>query len=464
MALGNGSAVALSESFCISNRAGGDGGGLFLGSSAVLSLVDASLAGNTAAGSAGALSLGQNTAAFATNSELASNSAGSMGGAVQLSQGSSFTASSTAVVGNIAELGGGAFFFARRGALTLTSCRIRDNSAFSGAFVGFSDDRATGSNVTLRDLDLSGNTATAGGLFGVIKSPVAFAIPACVDCRVRLTQPLSYGAEAATPPVRYDVNISREGGEPQTRPGDRILVGLSAHLRPRPPASQSLCLHPPASCCDAMPASISTAPASSGGQGCDNHCAASLRCGCLLRIPSRHHDTTPPLLTRAFAPRSPSGIYDAFDQRVLSYPSLLASISCISRRPTDIAAPLRQSVPGRRLLASAALQGPHSEASIACEPGTLNGPVDVVYRCACGSTPCLAEGDSKCPAVSATSKARTTTPHWHRCESLRRPSRRDGAAIFEPLLLGFPSMDYTLQVSLPSTIRAFPLSTLPLCR
>lgn len=229
---GNLSVVAVSDSSCDLNAAGGDGGGIGVGAGASLQLSSTRLVGNAAA-TGGALRLGPDVRASVVGCNISLNAARATGGGCALDPGVDLLLTdATAVSGNAAASGGGGFVLLGRASLTVTGGAVlARNSAFLGGMLAFADARAAQSSLSLSGIEITNNTATAGALYGVLADSVPFAVPSCADCSVTLAEPLSYGREAATPPVRYDVNVTSLGRNGDVHPGDPISIGLSA----RPP-------------------------------------------------------------------------------------------------------------------------------------------------------------------------------------------------------------------------------------
>lgn len=244
---GNVSLISICDSVCSSNAAGAEGGGLHVGGGATVQIRASEVCDNAAA-TGGGLSLGPDVTAAAVGCAIRGNVAASAGGACALLRGTHLDVSSSVVADNVAGDGGGAFFLLGRSALTLRDGTVlSNNSAFLGGVIAFADALAAQSAVSLSGLALLNNSATAGALFGLLRDSAPFPVPQCSNCTVLPALPLSYGPEAATPPVRFQANVSYlHPGDFGIEPGDPVFIGLGAIL-PHACAAAWACLPPPPS-------------------------------------------------------------------------------------------------------------------------------------------------------------------------------------------------------------------------
>lgn len=341
----------------VAPAAGGDGGGAGAGAGALDATAAASDAAvsqaallallasappsasddPTAAASGGALWLGAAVNATVVRTLLRGNSAGATGGAWSLRASSTLTVSDCDVAGNTAGLGGGAGAVQGAAALALSRSRFLANGAFLGGVIAFADDvAAEQAAVSLSSLALENNTASAGSLFALLQG------------YAKLTEPPCIGG----------------GGE-----------GASAD----------------------------------GGGGCSRVLAAPFSYGATVATPPRRAEVVLlgqprhnilPGQARPGEPLSVSvRLFDGLDQLVTSYPNVLISLQCMSRRQAApppgaadsaaAAAHNNKQQDGPTLIAAgggitsagaAAAATGAATAELPCEPGTLSGLTDALHR------------------------------------------------------------------------------------
>lgn len=274
------SSLVISGSDISRNHAGGSGGGV----AAPLRLrvnMSGTVVRDNRASSGGGMIFGNESAVTLTETVCASNvAAPGDGGGLVVGAGSTAAVSRSNFSSNAAASGaGGAFALLGRAALFLDDSSVTANDAFMGGFLAYIDSAAAGSNVELRNLAIAGNTAASGSLYSsgasigfevgdpswqppqeceatgetprhhcwrskkgrLTGGTTTSQVPTCANCAVQSASGVG-ATEVATPPVRYDVNVSTATGKPYLLPGETILVGIRAYahlgaLASRPPVS-----------------------------------------------------------------------------------------------------------------------------------------------------------------------------------------------------------------------------------
>jgi hypothetical protein len=139
------------------NSVSTDGGGLFVDDQGTISLLNVTVSGNTAALDGGGLCLSGATATL-NNVTIGGNSAQAGGGLLNLG---GATLTNVTVSGNSASTYGGGLFVYDQGTMSLRIVTVSGNTARFGA--GLEDDSASSTGLTVSGSTISGNTAAVSG-------------------------------------------------------------------------------------------------------------------------------------------------------------------------------------------------------------------------------------------------------------------------------------------------------------